>query len=83
MANRKADSGKIVFSTAIDLVTAIEYGLEIDLDQIRLAKTHSMSKEDRRILGNDLSSVFPRKGLIGLQAAPKLHSIIRIPKHEI
>ena len=85
MVNRKADTGKIVFSTTIDprIVTAIQYGLEIDLDRIRLAKTHSMSKEDGRILGNDLSSVFPRKGLIGLQAAPKLHSIIRIPKHEI
>ena len=84
MINRKADSGKIVFSTTIDprIVTAIEYGLEIDLDGIRLARTLSMSEEDQRILGDDLSSVFPGKGLIGLQAAPKLHNIIKIPKLE-
>ena len=84
MINREADSGKIVFSTTIDprIVTAIEYGLEIDLDGIRQAKTLSMSDEDQRILGDDLSSVFPGKGLIGLQAAPKLHNIIKIPKLE-
>lgn len=84
MINREADSGKIVFSTTIDprIVTAIEYGLKIDLDGIRQAKTLSMSEEDQRILGDDLSSVFPGKGLIGLQAAPKLHNIIKIPKLE-
>ena len=73
-----------LFSTTIDprIVTEIEYGLEIDLDRIRLAKTLSMSEEDQRILGDDLSSVFPGKGLIGLQAAPKLHNIIKIPKLE-
>jgi len=75
---REVPGGGAVFSIQIDpaIDAALKAGFSIDLERIRATSTAGSEEEVREALGASLESVFPRKGLVALKAAPKLRALM-------
>ena len=75
---REVPGGGAVFSIQIDpaIDAALKAGFSIDLERIRATRTAGSEEEVREALGASLESVFPRKGLVALKAAPKLRALM-------
>lgn len=75
---REVPGGGAVFSIQIDpaIDAALKAGFSIDLERIRATRTGGADEEVREALGASLQSVFPRKGLVALKAAPKLRALM-------
>ena len=75
---REVPGGGAVFSIQIDpaIDAALKAGFSIDLERIRATRTGGADEEVREALGASLQSVFPRKGLVALSAAPKLRALM-------
>ena len=76
---RNIPGGGAVFSTQIDPVmqAIMRSGFKIDLTSIRATLTNMADTEIKTALGDDLTSVFPKNGMVALMAAPKIKAMVK------